>query len=213
MNYLAHARHLLDDPYALAGSALPDWLRILDRKNRFRAHALPAVDDDDPRARAILMGLAAHFDDDAWFHVHPAFTSLLEDTTLRLRARAPGVRASVLAHILIEMLLDAELMRRDPSALDRYVDALTRIDVRVLTDLAARHLPRAPTRLPELVAYFAKNPFMAGYDSDDGVFARLSGLSTRVGLGDLPRVLIDEIGPARVRVAALADPLLGLDRA
>jgi acyl carrier protein phosphodiesterase len=213
MNYLAHARHLLDNPYALAGSALPDWLRILDRKNRFRAHTVPAADDDDPRTHAVVAGLSAHFDDDAWFHVHPAFTSLLDDTTLRLRARAPGVRASVLAHILIEMLLDAELMRRDPTALDRYVDALTRIDVHFLTEMSARHLPRAPTRLAELVAYFAANPFMADYETDDGVFARLAGLSSRVGLGDLPRVLLAEIGPARARVAALADPLLGVDGA
>lgn len=213
MNYLAHARHVLDDPYALAGTALPDWLRILDRKNRFRAHTLPAPVDDDPRVVSILTGLQAHFDDDRWFHVHEAFTSVLEDGTRTIRARAPGTRASVIAHVLVEMLLDGELMRRDPSALDRYVDALAQIDTKLLHDVAARYLPRPPRRLDELVAYFEKNPFMRGYDTDEGVLSRITALSARIGLGELPRALIDDIGPLRAAVVARADALLGVDRA
>ena len=37
MNYLAHAYQYLSDPYFVAGTNLPDWLSVVDRKVRVRA--------------------------------------------------------------------------------------------------------------------------------------------------------------------------------
>jgi hypothetical protein len=36
MNYLAHGREHLDRPYFLAGTAVPDWLNVSDRRSRVR---------------------------------------------------------------------------------------------------------------------------------------------------------------------------------
>ena len=37
MNYFAHGHRFVDDPYFLAGTAVPDWLSVVDRKVRVRA--------------------------------------------------------------------------------------------------------------------------------------------------------------------------------
>ena len=36
MNYFAHGRHFIDQPYLLAGTAVPDWLNVVDRSVRAR---------------------------------------------------------------------------------------------------------------------------------------------------------------------------------
>ena len=64
MNYFAHGRTFIDDPYFLAGTAVPDWLCVVDR--RVRARSKPASDlirDSDLRvaavARAVVVDLEA----------------------------------------------------------------------------------------------------------------------------------------------------------
>ncbi len=37
MNYLSHGFRFVDDPYFVAGTALPDWMSVLDRRNRARS--------------------------------------------------------------------------------------------------------------------------------------------------------------------------------
>ena len=37
MNYFAHGRAWIDDPYMLAGTAVPDWLNVVDRRVRVRS--------------------------------------------------------------------------------------------------------------------------------------------------------------------------------
>ena len=54
MNYFAHGYRFLDNPYFVAGTAVPDWLNVVNRKARVRSkHALPFIDDDDPRLAAV----------------------------------------------------------------------------------------------------------------------------------------------------------------
>ena len=36
VNYLAHALTVLHDPWLVAGTSLPDWLRVVDRRARER---------------------------------------------------------------------------------------------------------------------------------------------------------------------------------
>ena len=37
MNYFAHGWNYVDAPYVLAGTAVPDWLSVVDRRVRARA--------------------------------------------------------------------------------------------------------------------------------------------------------------------------------
>ena len=58
MNYFAHALPFLDRPYFLAGTAVPDWLTVADRKVRLRSkHVEVFLDDADPCVAAVASGV------------------------------------------------------------------------------------------------------------------------------------------------------------
>lgn len=66
MNYFAHALHFLGDPYFIAGTGVPDWLTVADRRVRLRRRHLPlALTDPDRVRRAVAGGVQQHLDDDA----------------------------------------------------------------------------------------------------------------------------------------------------
>ncbi len=70
----------------------------------------------------IARGIVEHHRDDAWFHETPAFHELSWQFTSRVKEILPedeGFRPSFLGHILVEILLDAELIRRAPFAAGR----------------------------------------------------------------------------------------------
>ncbi len=50
MNYLSHGFRFVDDPYFVAGTALPDWMSVLDRRNRARSTVAAGFADSDDRA-------------------------------------------------------------------------------------------------------------------------------------------------------------------
>ena len=63
MNYFAHGREFVDEPYFLAGTAVPDWLSVVDRPTRIRSRqALEHVDPTIhawPGSRAALPGTSS----------------------------------------------------------------------------------------------------------------------------------------------------------
>ena len=58
MNYFAHGLAHLDDPYLLAGTAVPDWLNVADRGVRVRSRqAVPFIDDADQSLALLARGI------------------------------------------------------------------------------------------------------------------------------------------------------------
>ena len=51
MNYFAHGRPFVDDPYFLAGTAVPDWLNVVDRRVRVRSKQARLFVDSADAAR------------------------------------------------------------------------------------------------------------------------------------------------------------------
>ena len=61
MNYLAHGWRFVDQPYFLAGTAAPDWMSVIDRRNRLRSKAAERfVEDSDPQLAALARGVVHH---------------------------------------------------------------------------------------------------------------------------------------------------------
>ena len=108
MNYFAHGLQFVQEPYLLAGTAVPDWLNVVDRRVRVRSKAaLPFVDDPDDRTAAVARGVVRHHEDDAWFHRTRAFAELSWNFTVVIHdalSPDPGLRPSFLGHILVELL-------------------------------------------------------------------------------------------------------------
>lgn len=195
MNYLSHARDHLDSPYAMAGTSLPDWLRVLGRTYRIGAPRLAALEPATDEQRALLEGARRHFHDDAWFHDSPAFAQVTGLITDHIRRTYPDpvgaprprhIRASFFGHVAMELLLDGWLIEQDPRIVDRYYEGLDALeDARVLR-FAEELLGRPPGRLGELIEGFRRYPFLRTYVDDQEVKERLDQVAKRVRLPALP---------------------------
>ena len=212
MNYFAHGRHFIDDPYFLAGTAVPDWLNVVDRRVRVRARqAQLHVDAPDPRAARIAQGIVQHCRDDEWFHATRAFAELSLELCQMLRgALAPddGFRPHFLGHILVEILLDAALVAENPGRLDAYYAAIDSIDGRSVEDAVNRMAARETHHLAALIPLFSRERFLSDYADDAKLLFRLNQVMRRVRLPLLPAEIAEVFGMARELVTARKDELL-----
>jgi hypothetical protein len=190
MNYYAHGRDWLDDPWFVAGTAVPDWLNVADRGVRARGkHASQWVDDADPRVASIARGIVQHHRDDAWFHGTAAFTELqwrLTADVQSLLGDDPSLRASFIGHILVELLLDSVLVERDPTGLKAYYRTLESVDGEVISRTVAAIAGKPCPRLPMVVAMFSREAFLWDYLDDAKLCIRLNQVMRRVRLTELP---------------------------
>ena len=213
MNYFAHGREFIDDPYLLAGTAVPDWLNVVDRRVRVRSQrAATALDSADRQLRQIARGIVRHHADDAWFHVTPAFAELSYSFSARIREIAEpgddGPRAWFLGHILVELLLDASLIRNQPERLDAYYRALDAVDPAAVAAAVNALAPRPAERMGEVVAAFREVRFLYDYLDDAKLCFRLNQVMRRVGLPELPARFAELLPAARNDVDRMQTELL-----
>jgi hypothetical protein len=190
MNYLAHGWRFADQPYFLAGTAVPDWLSVIDRKMRARGKtAALFVDDADENLAMLARGIVQHHRDDDWFHQTTAFNEVSLAFTMQIRdvlAADDGFRPSFLGHILVELLLDATLTEEDPTRLDRYYAALSQSDPVFLQAAINRLSTRQSGKVAYLVTRFLQERFLYDYLEDGKLLVRLNHVMKRVGLPQLP---------------------------
>ncbi len=212
MNYFAHGRQFIDDPYFLAGTAVPDWLNVVDRRVRVRAkQAQPHTTDGDPRVAQVAAGIVQHCRDDDWFHATRAFAELSLDFCRMLRGRLPadeGFRPHFVGHILVEILLDAALIAENPPRLDRYYASLASLDGRLVEEAVNRISVRPAHNLGELIPLFSRERFLSDYADDAKLLFRLNQIMRRVRLPLLPQGIRSLLSAARAKVAARKDELL-----
>jgi hypothetical protein len=206
MNYFAHGIRFLDNPYMLAGTAVPDWLSVANRKVRVRQRqAALFIEDADPMVAALARGIVQHHRDDAWFHATVAFGELSWRLTMTCRdvlPDDPGFRPSFLGHILVELLLDAALAKKAPAQLDRYYATMASIDA-VAVEAAVNRMAIAPAeQLGWFIGKFCEVRFLWDYSDDERLLFRLNQVLDRVGLETLPEKFMDVLGPARRTIAA-----------
>jgi len=213
MNYFAHAYTLLDrDRYFVAGTAMPDWLTVVDRRVRVRLrHVEPALADADPLVANLAAGIRQHLRDDARFHETPVFADTMYRLTIQFRdalGGEAGFRPSFLGHLLTEVLLDAELAVRWPQRLAQYYVLLESVDPALLEQMVNRLAPRPAERLGWFVSRFCQERILYDYADDAKLMGRLNQVMHRVGCAPLPPGFASLLGPARTLVSARADDLL-----
>ncbi|MFM7737817.1 MAG: hypothetical protein ACKO9H_00300, partial [Planctomycetota bacterium] len=155
MNFFAHALPWLDDPWFVAGTCLPDWMSVINRRVRLRSKKVqPRVDDSDSRTARVARGIVQHHADDEWFHETPEFAQLNLQFSVQLREDVKlddSLRTRFVGHILIEMLLDDWLSKIYPGKLKEYYLQLERLCgrelERIVIDLAGLS-PEATGQLP-----------------------------------------------------------------
>lgn len=193
MNYLAHGWRFAAQPYFLAGTAVPDWLSVIDRKMRARGKtAALFVADEDDKLASLAQGIVQHHRDDAWFHQTTAFHELSLEFTLQIRDNLPpddGFRPSFLGHILVELLLDSTLTEEEPARLDRYYAALFQTDPVFLQSAINRLSTRQSDKVAWFISRFLQERFLYDYLEDGKLLVRLNHVMRRVGLPQLPAEL------------------------
>lgn len=210
MNYLSHGFRFVHDPYFVAGTALPDWMSVLDRRNRARSTiAAGFADSPDAALASMARGVMQHHEDDRWFHQTEAFATLSTRFAVELREYVlVSHQAGFLGHIAVELLLDSVLVEDVPARLDAYYNALTQLDAHTVETLAQQLLPRPAERLRLLLPRFIAERFLADYADDAALWRRLNHVMKRVGLAPLPETVIQWLATARTRVRDAADQLL-----
>lgn len=216
MNFLLH-RHLgARDLGTLAsgvGAMLPDLWRMADR--RVRPGSFEAPTAVLRPLGDILSGVHHHLAADRWFHADAIFVDGEREATRLLRdAKISAPRTVLFAHVLWELCLDGELVRREGAG---RVTAAVREGMdearASLSETAELHhfsrVARTPeerlafeTRLDRICRELARGPWIEGYQTGEGVAARIQGVRQSVGL---PRMSVDD----EARLAEVARALLG----
>ena len=199
MNYLSHALPFLADPYFVAGTAVPDWLAVADRRVRLRTKNVePLANGPNSNTTSIARGVLQHFRDDAQFHGTRAFaeTSLeLSAALRRVLADDTGFRPSFLGHVLTEVLLDWTLAEDHPGKLDTYYSTLDAVDpaaVQAAVNLASA---RTTDRLAPMIFLFCRERILWDYGQDEKLLGRMNQVMRRVGFTPLPEG-VQELFPA-----------------
>ena len=201
MNYLAHGFRFLDSPLMVAGTAVPDWLSVADRRVRVRSRRiherLDSLDDDQ---RTIAEGMLQHLYDDDLFHRSVRFVMLEADLSLRFRRIMPDRfdhRPALLGHIVIELLLDDFIAQQMSEVLDDYYAALSQVSVLQIQDAVNAVATRTTDRLAGFVQQFQASRFLYDYADDTRLLGRLNQVMKRVTLPSLDSDCLPVLRDAR----------------
>jgi hypothetical protein len=212
MNYLAHSLACIDDPYQVAGAAVPDWLGLTNPRLRCRSRqAEPFLDSHDPATIAIARGVMRHHADDGWFHETTAFCELSLEAARRVRhatGDVDGMRPSFLGHILVELLIDASLIAEDRAGVDAYYRALGSVDASRVAQTISQMTGADASPLASIIERFTAMRFLYDYVEDELLAYRLNQVMRRVRLPELPQRFVEILPAARTLVTAHRDELL-----
>lgn len=198
MNFLLHfhlASRDLGTPAAGAGAMLPDLWRMADRRVRPRRGGLDAGEAEGVLA-AILAGIEHHLEVDRWFHKDAVFLEGEERTVRALReAGVQAPRIGLFAHVLWELCLDGELLRRQGlwALIGGLREGFAALDQGAGERAAALHHFDQVGRAAEERALFShrlgrigeeirRGPWIDGYQSGEGIAFRIQGVRSRFGL-------------------------------
>lgn len=211
MNYFAHGIRFLDRPWFVAGTALPDWLSVVDRRVRLRPKGIsPFADGSASPEAQLAAGALQHFEDDRWFHKTRAFaeaTGRLTDLFRSFMGPGDGFRCGFLGHITSELILDAILIERDPDRLDAYYQLLGGLDGKRLATAAALMAGRWIDLGPWLPR-FCESQFLRDYADPARLAFRLNQVLRRIKLEPLPMGIEGPLTTARGIVEEFADDML-----
>ena len=197
MNFLSHGLlvHKTRSDGVLIGTALPDLAPLADRKLRMtplRIDHLEALGEGE-----VARGCRHHRAVDRAFHLGKPFLDAQREVEGALPGGPLPLPRTLLAHVLVEIGIDAEVLRAYPDFATRtYPDAFEAYD---WPALFARLLEvcRAPTHALEgLVDRFDSGAFLRTYATDDGVLDRFHGMVLRLGRSGLTADSRDALRPA-----------------
>lgn len=215
MNYLSHGYRFLENPLFLAGTAVPDWLSVVNRRVRARSRRVEAFQQvsDDTSELEIARGIMQHHKDDDRFHRSELFMTLEADLGKSFRRHMPDPydhRPGFLGHIVVELMLDATLADNDSKLLDRFYSAMQDVPEELVQSTVNKIASRQTDRLAWFIDRFREERFLYDYATDDGMFVRLNQVLKRVKLPQMETHVVDVLAEARELLKVHASALLAV---
>jgi len=212
MNYLAHGYRFIQTPLLLAGTAIPDWLSVVDRKVRLRSHRIKSgMEQLSVEDQQIATGALQHLHDDDKFHSCPTFLMLESELSVRFRRLMPDPfdhRPPFLGHIVTELLLDAVIAEQQPEVLDQYYAALAEVSPEQIQALVNRLATRATDQLALFIRRFRDARVLDDYQDDTRLQLRLNQVLRRVTLPEIDDTCLEVLQQARVLLRSHSRALL-----
>jgi len=217
MNYLAHGIRFLDRPYFMAGTAVPDWLSVVDRRVRMRTKRIEPLLAQWPVGTPesdVAHGILQHLADDDWFHTTLGFSDVTGRMTTLFRQALPGdtFLNGFLGHIVTELLIDAELTERHPQHLENYYRAMQQVDPHVIQRVVNACGRETTSILTQFIPLFIAEGFLYDYRESPRLLRRLNQVMRRVKLEPLPDSVIEVLDAGRGLVANQLGELLPAER-
>ena len=212
MNYLAHGFRFLDSPLMVAGTAVPDWLSVVDRRVRVRSRRIhQQLDLLNADLRTIAEGMLQHLHDDDLFHRSVRFVMLESELSLRFRRIMPDRfdhRPALLGHIVIELLLDDFIAQQMPEVLSDYYAALSQVSPLQIQKAVNAVATRKTDHLAGFVKQFRTMQFLYDYADDNRLLGRLNQVMKRVTLPPLEADCLPVLREARQLLTQHGEELL-----
>ena len=222
MNFLAHyvlaTRYVMPAeplPFYVVGTALPDLLPLASPRTRLRPVSVGAAPAPTPEDAALRAGVLTHLATDAAFHKTASFAAAQTDAKALLQwtpFNGIRVRGFFVAHVLVELALDAALLRADPGTANGFYAAFTEADLAAVTRWAERAVGVSLPDLPAVLTRFARSRYLYSYDADEGVAEGLSRVCGRARQdtfeGENNQRLVSVVGETVQALAGRAEEML-----
>lgn len=188
LNYLSHyyVDYPEDRPYYVLGLILPDLVRKIEpRKIRFSAEALMLESPPSEIADHLNQGIMRHLEVDILFHNSPYFhkgCQVIKDWLSRFTYKSIPNRIHIFAHVLLEIMIDRVLIKKDPEIMDRFYNNLDQVEKQPLLDFFAHNgIIHSAETVYERVRYFCEDRFLCRYPDNDMMLYALNVLNQKMG--------------------------------
>ncbi len=211
MNYFAHAFRFIGRPRFVTGTALPDWLSVVNRRLRFRPQRLdPAALHADQNISELMAGIKQHLEDDNRFHNCEAFSRCLVAVLQEVRPflNGVGIPPVFLSHLLVEVLLDAQLVRTRQADVSRYYADLESVDPDWTEWATGEILGQSVSGLAHFIRLFCRERILFDYADNMSLLRRLNQVMRRLRLPNLSDSFQEAVEASRPIVTAHAEELL-----
>jgi hypothetical protein len=184
---------------------------MVDRKARIRRQQVDRVlGESEGSMRSIVQGVQQHLADDQAFHGSSTFVECCGEINRLLKRELPGEndhKLALVAHVSVELLLDAAIETEQSGTLDRYYQAIQRVPLRELEETVIALVGRVVT-LEQFMAIYMEERFLFDYLEDEGLWKRINNILRRVSSEPLPLAIIPTYAVARKIIQERREQLL-----
>lgn len=197
MNFLSHYyfERYASDSHQVLGGLLPDLLKNVDKSYNFQIHKYEDQLEFHPHAIAITRGWKHHLEVDRIFHNSDFFYEHTHQIRKQIEyiVQDLPIRASFLAHIALELLLDHILIKQDLLSVSRLYEHLENIDKLVVKNYLNVSDSIDTDRFFRFYDRFVESRYIYDYSKIENIPHALFNICKRIWTFEVSSYHLDEL--------------------